>query len=534
LSTSGCTLIVTTTESDLRHHAAGTSVLKVPPHERWPARGAMNWTLPHERLAIDTIEVFGSQLRLGELTAARLTDMFLERIHALDRAGPNLKSVIELNPAAYDSAEKLDQEQKRGRLRGPLHGIPVLIKDNIETADAMMTTAGSLAMVGSPAPADSPLVSHLRQAGAVILGKTNLSEWANFRSSHSLSGWSGRGRQTLNPYVLDRSPSGSSSGSAVAVAAGLCAVAVGTETSGSIISPSSLNGIVGFKPTLGRVSQAGIIPIAASQDTAGPHARSVADTWALYRCIAGIGADLSLEPGSLRGRRIGVVRENFTGYSDHTDRIFEEGLAALRFCGAELVDPVTVRGDAELRTTGAAMTLLLHEFKSGLNEYLASRSGIAVRTLSDVIKFNQEHPAEEMPLFGQDLLIRAEATAGTATPSYVEAKAALTKLARTTGIDAALAENRLDALVVPSEAPAFLIDAVNGDHSLGNSAQLAAVAGYPHITVPAGFALGELPVGLSLFGLPERELDLLQMAFAFEQATLVRRPPRYLPTLVLA
>jgi amidase len=493
----------------------------------------MNPAFPHEHLAESTMQELRRQLESREISTMRLTEMHLERIEAIDRAGPRLRSIIELNPDAYDMAETLGLERSEGRVRGPLHGIPVLIKDNIDTADRMLTSAGSLALIGAPASADSPVVTRLRDGGALILGKTNLSEWANFRSNRSSSGWSGRGRQTLNPYVLDRSPSGSSSGSAAAVAAGLAVVAVGTETDGSIISPSSMNGIVGFKPALGSIRQTGIIPIAASQDTAGPNARSVADAWDLFLCLSGRVTDQRLDRGSLRGRRVGVIREAFTGYSEHTDRIFDQAVAAIRDCGAELIDPVQVPGDAELRSSEAEMTVLLHEFKSGLNRYLKSRHGIAIHTLTDVIRFNDEHAAEELRYFGQELLLKANATTGLRAGAYTKARASLVKLARTTGIDAVIAEHRLDALAVPSDAPAFVIDMVDGDRFLGRSAQLAAVAGYPHVTVPAGFALNELPVGLSLFGMPDRELELLQMAFAFEQATMVRRPPRFIPTLAL-
>jgi amidase len=489
---------------------------------------------PHEHLAEASIGQLRSQLESGEITASRLTQMHIERIEAVDRAGPLLRSVIELNPDADKIAEQLDRERSDGRVRGPLHGIPLLIKDNIDTGDRMLTTAGSLALADSGASVDSPLVTRLREGGAVILGKTNLSEWANFRSSRSSSGWSGRGGQTLNPYVLDRSPSGSSSGSAAAVAAGLAVVAVGTETDGSIISPSSLNGVVGFKPAVGSIGQAGIIPIAASQDTAGPHARSVADALDLFLCLAGRTTDEALDSGSLRGRRVGVIREAFTGYSEHTDRIFEAALGAIRDCGAVLIDPVHVPGDAKLRSSEAEMTLLLHEFKAGMNRYLRSRSEIAVHTLADIIRFNEDHAPEELPYFGQELFIKAQSTTSLRASAYTKAKASLAKLARTTGIDAVIARYNLDALVVPSEAPAFVIDLVNGDRFLGRSSQLAAVAGYPHVTVPAGYAFGELPVGLSLFGMPSRELDLLQMAFAFEQATTIRRPPQFHPTLALA
>lgn len=493
----------------------------------------MSDRLPGRDVAGLTMAQLRAQIETGALTAVSLVETFVDRIAAVDSAGPSLRAVIELNQDAHRDAEELDRERREQNVRGPLHGIPVLVKDNIDTGGGMMTTAGSLAMIGPPARADAPLVARLRAAGAVILGKTNLSEWANFRSSRSSSGWSGRGRQTLNPHVLDRSPSGSSSGSAAAVAAGLAAAAIGTETDGSIISPSSMCGVVGFKPTVGAVSQAGIVPIAASQDTAGPHTRSVADALLLYQCMAGLESNIKLSDGGLRGKRIGVARDGFTSYSEHTDRIFENALAAMRDCGAEIVDPVLVAGDAELRRSEAEMTILLHEFKDGLNRYLATRSGLAVQSLDDLIAFNDHHAAEEMPYFGQELFVRAQATTGLTTEEYVTAKASALSLARTTGIDAVVAEHRLDALAAPSECPAFMIDLIDGDRFLGRTAQLAAVAGYPHITIPAGFAFETLPVGLSLFTTPDRELDLFAMAYAFEQATKALRAPRFVRTLSL-
>ncbi len=491
-------------------------------------------SFPHPELASATISDLRGRLASGELTSSRLAEMHLERISAIDRAGPRLRAIIELNPQALEIAAERDRERKAGRVRSPLYGIPVLVKDNIETGDRMLTTAGSLSLVGAPAKADAPLVAALREAGMVLLGKTNLSEWANFRSTRSSSGWSGRGRQTLNPYVLDRSPSGSSSGSAAAVAAGLSPVAVGTETDGSIISPSSANGIVGFKPTVGSISRSGIVPIAASQDTPGPHARSVADVVALYLAMGGrLPAGFQLEPGALRGRRIGVLRAPFTGYSEHTDRIYEQALPALRDAGAELIDPVDMKSIAELRSSEAELTILLYEFKAGLDAYLARRTGVPAGSLEQVIAFNVEHAAEEMPYFEQELLEKALATTGLEAQEYRDAVATAQRLARQEGIDATLAEHTLDALIAPSGSPAWVIDRVGGDHHLGGSSQPAAVAGYPNITVPAGAAFGELPVGVSFFTRPDREADLLAMAFAFEQLTKAHRPPRYLPTLDL-
>ena len=487
---------------------------------------------PHPELADATAGDLRSRLESGELTARRLTEMHLERIEAIDRAGPQLRAVLELNPDALAIADRLDQERRSGRPRGPLHGLPVLVKDNLDTGDRMLTTAGSLALTGAPAAADALAVERLRDAGLVLLGKTNLSEWANFRSTRSCSGWSARGRQTLNPHVLDRSPAGSSSGSAVAVAAGLAPLAVGTETDGSIISPSSFCGVVGFKPALGSVSQAGIIPIAASQDTAGPQARSVADAALLLAVLAGW-EPFELDPHALRARRVGVLREPFTGYSEHTDRVYAQALDGLREAGAELVDPVSIETAAELRSSEVELTIMLHEFKVGLNAYLAARTGIEVRSLADVISFNLRRAAEEMPYFRQERLEKAEATVGLEAEEYLAAVARARELARTRGIDATLERHRLDVLVAPSGAPAPVIDRIDGDRFLGGASQPAAVAGYPNITVPAGFAFDALPVGLSFFGRPEREREILAMAFAFEQVTRARRPPGYLPTLDL-
>jgi amidase len=487
---------------------------------------------PHPELAQVTIQELRGRLESGELTAVRLTEMHLERIESLDRKGPGLRSVIELNPDALAIAERMDRERGDRHVRGPLHGIPILVKDNIDTGDRMLTTAGSLSLAGAPAPADAALVAKLRGAGMVLLGKTNLSEWANFRSSRSASGWSARGRQTLNPYSLDRSPSGSSSGSAVAVSAGLSPVAIGTETDGSIISPSSVNGVVGFKPAVGSISRSGIVPIAASQDTAGPHARCVADAMELFACLSDAKIPFPLDAGALKGRRIGVLGAPFTGYSEHADKVFSEALIALREAGAEIVD-AKVPAFGELRESEAEQTILLHEFKAGLNSYLKSRDGVLVGTLQDVIEFNLRHEQEEMPYFRQELLELAQATTGLDAEEYTAAVMTAQRLARVEGIDGAMAEHNLDALAAPSGSPAWVIDRISGDRFLGACSQPAAVAGYPHVTVPAGLAVGALPVGLSLFGRPEREWDLLAMAYAFEQTIQGRRAPEYLTNLEL-
>ncbi|MFO1501063.1 MAG: amidase [Verrucomicrobiota bacterium] len=477
------------------------------------------------------------------LTALALTRKYLERIEALDRHGPNLNSVIELNPEALAIARDLDRERKARGRRGPLHGIPILIKDNIATHDSMSTTAGSLALCGAAPRQDAFVVQRLREAGAVILGKTNLSEWANFRSSQSTSGWSGRGGLTRNPYVLDRNPSGSSSGSGAAVAANLCAASVGTETDGSILSPSSVNGIVGIKPTLGLVSRAGIIPIAHSQDTAGPMARSVTDAAALLGVLAGAdprnaitGASPEkrhtdytgfLDPHGLKGARIGVARKLFDLHPGAA-KPFEEAIEAMRGLGAVIIDPIDIPSTDKLGS--AEMEVLLFEFKADLNAYLSGLGrGHGVQTLQDIIEFNEQNRDREMPYFGQDLMVRAQAKGPLTEGAYAEALQTCRRLSRREGIDLVMDRNQLDALVAPTAGPAHVTDLVYGDRDIGGSTQLAAVAGYPSITVPAGF-VGELPVGLSFFGRAYSEPILLKVAFAFEVGTRVRRPPRFLPS----
>jgi amidase len=483
-----------------------------------------------------TVDELQGALRAGRLTAAALARRCLERIDALDRHGPALRAVIEANPDALAIAAALDRERRERGPRGPLHGVPVLVKDNLDTADRMATTAGSLALAGAPRPArDATAVERLRAAGAVLLGKTNLSEWANFRSTRSTSGWSGRGGLTRNPHALDRNPSGSSSGSAVAVAAGYCPVAIGTETDGSIVSPASCCGIVGVKPTVGLVSRAGIIPISATQDTAGPMARTVRDAAILLAAIAGpdprdpvtaeaadhvadyVGA---LDPGALRGARLGVVK-SLLGQHPGVDAVFRPALDVLRARGATLVEvelSSTAYDDAELE-------VLLHEFKAGLDAYLAGRGG-EVRDLGALIAFDARDAAREMPFFGQDLLEKAQAKGNLSESGYREALARCRRLSRAEGIDALLAQHRLDALVAPTGAPAWTTDLVNGDRAVLSASTFAAVAGYPHVTVPAGFAW-RLPVGLSFFGGAWTEARLLALAFAFEQATRAHRAPRY-------
>lgn len=482
-------------------------------------------------------------LTSGKFTAVGLVKKYTSRIEQIDRQGPAIRSVIELNPDAREIATRLDEERSAGTVRGPLHGIPVLIKDNIDTGDRMNTTAGSLALEGSPAPRDAFVVERLRRAGAVLLGKTNLSEWANFRGSRSTSGWSARGGQTLNPYVLDRNPSGSSSGSAAAVAASLCAVAVGTETDGSILSPASYNGIVGLKPTVGLVSRSGIIPISRSQDTAGPMGRTVKDVAILLGAMTGVDSGDAateesreqvrrdytsfLQVDGLRGARIGVARQYFR-FPERVASIFSEAIAALESAGAELVDPVQAPGFSGF---GSHESLVLqYEFKTGLNKYLAAREGARARTLKELIDFNERFRAQEMPWFGQEHFIQSEGRGPLTDQVYLDALEATRRLTRKEGIDAAMDEHRLDAIVVPSGGPAHVTDLLLGDGGMGSGYSVAAAAGYPSITIPAGNLHG-LPVGIAFLGRAWSEPALLRIAHAFEQATRFRRPPRFRATI---
>ena len=486
---------------------------------------------PHPELAELSAAALAKLLSSGELSSVELVQMSLERIAALDTDGT--RSVIEMNPDALEIALRQDRARRSGRVRGPLHGLPVLVKDNLDTGDRMLTTAGSLAMAGSPARRDAPVVARLRAAGAVLIGKTNLSEWANFRSIRSSSGWSGRGGQTRNPHVLDRSPGGSSSGSGVATAAGYAAFTIGTETDGSIVSPATSNGVVGMKPGLGVVSQSGIVPIAASQDSAGPLTRAVEDAAMVLGAIATHPSEYraALNKGALRRKRLGVLRAPFTGYSEHTDRCYRASLEALKACGAILVE-VELPGAKELRESEAELTVLLHEFRTGLNRYLAGRSGLAVRSLADVIRWNRRHASAEMPYFRQELLERSEATKKSKAETYPEARKKARRLAREDGIDKVIREHRLQALIAPSGSPAWVIDQVDGDRHLGGATQPSAVAGYPIVSVPAGWAF-DLPLGLAFFAGPGSEARLLGFAYAFEQMTNARKPPRFLPTLDL-
>lgn len=514
------------------------------------ARGVPPGTHRAEQLpafALDEVTIDGLQTRMRDRseTSASLVRQYLARIDAIDQRGPAINAVLELNPDAPSIAAQLDAERQAGKLRGPLHGIPVLIKDNIDTNDRMHTSAGSLALAGNIAARDSFVAERLRAAGAVILGKTNLSEWANFRSTHSSSGWSGRGGQTRNPYALDRTPSGSSSGSGSATAANCCTVAIGTETDGSVTSPSAAAALVGIKPTLGLISRAGIIPIAHSQDTAGPMARTVRDAALLLGVLTGVDprdgetrasarhsrADYaaSLDPNGLRGARIGVARKKFTGYSTAADRLLEAALDLMRRHGATIVDP------ADIATAGQSddseFDLLLYEFKADLNAYLGQlNSTVAVHSLADVIAFNTTNAARELRFFGQEIMEQAEHKGPLTDKKYLAELAKNRRLMREKGIDATLAAHRLDAIVAPTQAPAGLIDLVNGDPGGGGSFTApAAVAGYPHITVPMGFSHG-LPVGLSFVGTAWSEPTLLKLAYAFEQAAPARQAPTFVPT----
>jgi amidase len=497
-----------------------------------------------EALAVaeKTVAELAAGMAEGRYTARALVDAYLERIEAIDRSGPKLRAVIEVNPEARAIAEALDDERRDKGARGPLHGIPVLLKDNVATADRMQTTAGSLALVGHRPRRDSFVAARLRQAGAVLLGKTNLSEWANIRSTRSTSGWSSRGGQCKNPYALDRNPCGSSSGSAASVAASLAALAVGTETDGSIMCPSSSCGIVGLKPTVGLVSRAGIVPIAHSQDTAGPMARSVRDAAILLGAIAGIdpddeetkGAKLEkdyaalLRPDAMKGARIGVAR-HFFGFHPAVDALMEEALEAMRRLGATLVDPVDLAIAREIHAL--EIEVLLYEFKAGIARYLGALDA-PLKTLADLIAYNEAHRAEVMPYFGQELFLEAQKLGSLDSPGYLQARARIQLAARDQGIDRVMRAERLDAIAAPTSGPAWMTDAVNGDHFLGGSSTPAAIAGYPNVTVPAGEIFG-LPVGISLFSGAWSEARLLSLAFAFEQATRHRDPPELAPSAPL-
>ena len=515
------------------------------------ARSESREVAPHASPAafeLDELTIANLQAGMssGKYSARSLTEKYLDRINDIDRRGPAINSVIELNPDAESIAAEMDRERKAGRVRGPLHGIPVLIKDNVDTHDRMMTTAGSLALLGSIPSQDATVAKKLREAGAVIIGKTNLSEWANFRSSHSSSGWSGRGGQTKNPYVLDRNPCGSSSGTGAAIAANLAAAGVGTETDGSVVCPSNACSLVGIKPTLGMVSRTGIIPIAHSQDTAGPMCRTVTDAAILLAAMSGMdprdpvtetmplqalnGYSKFLDPNGLRGARIGVQRKSH-GFNDAVDKLMHDSIDVLKRLGAIVIDP------ADIPTQGkfddSEFEVLLYEFKADLNKYLASLGPSApVKSLKDVIDFNEKNRARELRYFGQDIMIKAQAKGPLTERKYRLALAKNHRLTRTEGIDAVMTKHRLDAIVAPTGGPPWPTDLVNGDHFTGGYSSASAVAGYPHITVPAGYVFG-LPVGISFFGRAWSEPKLIKYAYAFEQATKARRVPKFLETAKL-
>ncbi len=504
---------------------------------------------PNDQFDLNEITISELQdgMNSGRYTARSLAERYLTRIEEIDRRGPGLRSIIELNPAALEIADSLDEERRKQGPRGSLHGIPILLKDNLDTADQMATSAGSLALALSRASRDAFVVQRLRQAGVLILGKTNLSEWANFRSSHSTSGWSARGGLTRNPYALDRNPCGSSSGSGVAVSANLAVAAVGTETDGSVVCPSSTNSIVGIKPTVGLISRSGIIPIAQSQDTAGPMTRTVMDAALLLSAMAGIdmldpatrysqGRNAGdyiryLDAQGLKGARVGVVR-NFFGFNEAVDRLMKNALEIMKQLGASLIDP------ADFPTSGkfddSEQEVLLYEFKAGLDRYL-SRLGpdVPARSLRQLIEFNEKNGEKELCYFGQDLFLKAQAKGPLSSPRYRTALKKNHRLTRAQGIDLVTTKHRLDALIAPTGGPPWLTDLVNGDHSSGGCSSPAAVSGYPHITVPAGYVHG-LPVGISFFGPAYSEPVLIKLAYAFEQASRFRQPPRFLPTAEIA
>ena len=494
---------------------------------------------------LDEITIDDAQTRFqsGQYSSRSLTEKYLARIQEIDKAGPTVNSVIEINPDALQIAGALDQERKTKGPRGPLHGVPVLIKDNIDTSDRMSTTAGSLALAGSRPPVDAYVAAQLRQAGAVILGKTNLSEWANIRSSHSTSGWSGRGGLTRNPYALDRNPCGSSSGTGAAVSANLCVAGVGTETDGSVVCPCSANGLAGLKPTVGLVSRSGIVPISHSQDTAGPMGRTVRDVAIVLGAMAGADAADSatgdsqgkgfsdytrfLDPAGLKGARLGVVRKYF-GFNDAVDQLMDSLLGEMKHAGAEIVDP------ADIPTIGkfdeSELTVFFYELKAGLAAYFARRGSSSVKSLKDVIEFNERNREREMPYFGQDLFLKSEQKGPLTSKEYLDALALNRQLSRAEGIDFIMDKFKLDALVAPTGGPAWLTDLINGDHVAGGSSSAAAVAGYPNINVTAGYLWG-LPVGISFFGRAWSEPTLLKIAYSFEQLTRARQKPLFLPTI---
>ncbi len=482
-----------------------------------------------------TIDILQQKMQSGEYTSQSITKIYLKRIAEIDKKGPALNAIIELNPEAITIAERMDAERKAGKVRGPLHGIPVLVKDNINTGDKMQTTAGALALEGNHAAKDAFIIARLRDSGAVLLGKTNLSEWANFRSTRSTSGWSSRGGQTKNPYLLNRDPSGSSAGSGSAVSGNLCVVAIGTETNGSVVSPSSVNGIVGIKPTVGLLSRNGIIPISATQDTAGPMARTVKDAALLLTALAGVDQQdavtmesqhvagtnytANLDAGGLKGKKIGIEKAALTGH-EGVVALFQDAIAVLKAQGATVVEIELQKLLTDINAIEG--TILQYEFKDGVNRYL-STANAPVKTLADVIAFNKQNEKRAMPYFKQETLEHCETRGGLDTPEYTEALKKL--LTARTIIDDLLKQNGLDAIAAPTSGPACLIDLIAGDYRTGSSfSGPAAIAGYPHITVPMGLVLG-LPVGLSFMGTRYTETELIKMAYSYEQASQKRSAP---------
>jgi amidase len=494
-----------------------------------------------------TIAELQARMASGKLTALELVHQYQARINSIDRHGPKVNSVLELNPDAEKIAQALDEERRKHGPRGPLHGIPLLIKDNIDTHDRMHTTAGSFALLGSIPPLDATVAKRLRDAGVVLMGKLNLSEWANFRSTNASSGWSGRGGQCLNPYALDRSPCGSSSGSGAAVSANLCAAALGTETDGSILCPSGINMVVAIKPTLGLTSRAGVIPISHNQDTIGPFGRTVADAATVLGAMVGVDprdpatsasagkffTDYRpfLDPHGLKGARIGVIRQVFAGFQDKVDVIYNQAIEAMKNAGAIIVDPADLPDAQTIAASPDELTVLLFDFKADMNSYLAARGDPTIHTLQDLIDFNNAHAHEELPFFGQELFLQAQAVDLNDPATIAAYQQALDHdhhLGRDQGIDAVLQQFHLDALVAPTNPLPWKIDLLDGDHDLGGSSTPTSLAGYPAINVPAGFSFG-LPVGITFMGTAWSEPKLIKLASGFEAVTKARRPPTFIP-----
>lgn len=526
--------------------AAATATLASMPAPALASRQVFSDPGPHDLIEV-TIAELQARMASGRLTAQELVRLYEARIREIDQHGPKVNSVLELNPDAERIARELDEERRKKGPRGPLHGIPIMLKDNIDTHDRMRTAAGSLALVGSTPPLDATVAKRLRDAGAVLLGKLNLSEWANFRSTNSSSGWSGRGGQCLNPYALDRSPCGSSSGSGAAVAANLCAAALGTETDGSILCPAGINMVVAIKPTLGLTSRAGVIPISHSQDTVGPFGRTVADAAAVLGALVGVDprdeatsasagkffTDYTqfLDPHGLKGARIGVIRQVFAGFQDKVDVVYNQAIEAMKNAGATIVDPADLPSANDIANSPDETTVLLFDFKQDMNKYLAERGDPHIHTLQDLIDFNNAHADEELQFFGQELFLLSQAVDLNDPATIAAYQAALDHdhhLGRDQGIDAVLEKFNLDALVAPTNSVPWKIDLLDGDHFLGGSSTPTSLAGYPAINVPAGFSFG-LPIGITFMGTAWSEPKLIKLASGFEAATRARKPPKFIP-----